>query len=82
MDAKGEKGQWRQPTQLKKDSIDNSAVLQLLLDSFNTTIRVGNELRVRNATSRSLIVSPKLNRTTCVSALNKIHNFAFCVIVV
>ena len=81
MEAKGEKGQWRQPTQLKKDSIDNSAVLQLLLDSFNTTIRVGNELRVRNATSRSLILSPKLNRT-CVSALNKINNFAFCVTVV
>ena len=81
MEATGEKRQWRQPTQLKKDSIDNSAVLQLLLDSFNTTPRVGNELRVRNATSRSLILSPKLNRT-CVSALNKINNFAFCVTVV
>ena len=30
-----------QHAQLKKDSIDNSAVLQLLIYSFNTTIRVG-----------------------------------------
>ena len=39
--SKGEKRQLRQPTQLQKDSIDNSAALQLLLYSFNTTIRVG-----------------------------------------
>ena len=31
MEAKGEKGQYRQPTQLNKDSTNNSAVLQLLL---------------------------------------------------
>ena len=75
MEAKGEKRQYRQPTQLKKDSIDNSAVLQLLLYSLTQQYELENEL-VRHAASISLIVSPKFNRT-CVSALNKFKTLRF-----